>query len=80
MTHITVSLDPVVKYRNKWGLMYVVLLDSKCHLLLANEDKSYPDFWKSTQKVIAAPKQLHEKLGDVPAEADWCEHMEKREH
>ena len=36
---------------------------SKCYLLLTDEDASSEDFWKSTRKIIAAPKQAYEKLG-----------------
>ena len=39
----------------------VVLLDSKCFPLLANESTSGVDFWKSTRKVLAASKAVFEQ-------------------
>ena len=41
---------------------WVVLLDSKCYPLLDNESTNGEAFWKSTQKVLAANRDLYNKL------------------
>ena len=42
-----------------------VLLDSKCFPLLSNESTSGVDFWKSTRKVLAALRDVYEKVSGV---------------
>ena len=46
---------------------YVVLLDCKLFPLIESESTSFPDFWKSTCKIIAASRSTYEKLVGVSA-------------
>ena len=88
VTQITVSLDPTrgqccvsgmcEKMKEHVGFD-VILLDSKCYPILPNDDTSCAEFWKSTRKVIAAPKQSYEKLGGVSADTDWLKECEENE-
>ena len=77
VTQITVSLDPSCGQCCVRGVCEKVKkqvgfdVDSKCYPILTNDDTSSAEYWKSTRKVIAAPKQTHEKLGGVSAETDW---------
>ena len=87
VTQITVSLDPsrgqccisgvCEKVKEQVGFE-VILLDSKCYPLLPNDDTSCAEFWKSTRKVIAAPKQTYEKLGGVSADTDWLKECDQK--
>ena len=89
VTQITVTLDPSLgqccvgggsqKVKDQVGFD-VILLDSKCYPLLTNEDTSSEDFWKSTRKIIAAPKQAYEKLGGVSADTDWFKECDQEEY
>ena len=47
---------------------------------LINEDTSSEDFWKSTRKVIAAPKQAYEKLSGVSADTDRFKECDQEEY
>ena len=47
----------------------VILLDSKLYPLIDSEATSGLDYWKSTRKIIAAPRSIYERLvGKSPAE------------
>ena len=79
VTQLTVTLDPAIGQCSIEGVCKKVkeqvgfdpiLLDSKCYPLLANDDTTSPDFWKSTRKIIAAPAKIYEKLGGVAADTD----------
>ena len=40
----------------------VILLDSKCYPLLENNSTSAESFWRSTPKVLAANREIYDKL------------------
>lgn len=52
-----------------------MLLNSKCYPLMNNDNMCYPDFWRSTRKILAASKSMYEKQGGESAETDWAKHM-----
>ena len=65
------------KVRDQVGFE-AVLLDSKCYPLVTNGDTSDPDFWKSTIKIIAGPREVYISLGGIPADSvDWSKHLKK---
>ena len=85
VTQIIVSLDPTLGHccvkavcdKVKDQVRFeVVLLDSKCYPITANEITSDPEYWKGTRKVIAAHRGNYEKLGGISPETDLLKCME----
>ena len=69
VTQVTVLLDAstpsvrkVTELASKQVNLDVILLESKCYLILENEGTSGEAFWKSTRKVLAANRTLYHKL------------------
>ena len=58
----TSTVRQVTKLVGKQVDQGVILLDSKCYLILENVSTSEEAFWKSTRKVLAANCDLYDKL------------------
>ncbi len=52
----------------------VVLLDSKCFPIMENSATSALDFWKSNRKILAASKDLYNKLTGCSADPKHARH------